>query len=522
MALVEINPTYRDFLARQGLADARELLNLRGVIICGHPDRHVLQLTLGADRDAVPCFLKREHRVSWRQRLANAWAGFGFISQSRREARLLAELRQAGVGCPEWIAAGEDDAGQAFLLLRAVGDSVDLRTFLQQRPRAGAAERRALAAQLGATLAHLHDAGFCHHDLYAKHVLVEPRKARFHILDWQRSRRAPELDWPRRWRDLAALHATLPDELAGARERLTCLAAYLRATCPGRAPREFRRQTLAAVEQQARVLLRQRKTREQRLTALPIGSQQLIWLDGEALCVTPEFEAAVAGNIPDWLTRPLADASRNCLAHTTLTIPQVGLATFVQRRRTDFVDWLRSRLKRKPPVSSELRLLGLIFRLQRHGIFTPRVLAYGQRVSGPAQVESFLLTAPTAATGPLTPWLATADDSQHRAVLRAAGAFLRRLHDAACYFAPRWEAGEQLGVHQGPRHQLDVVVVHPAGVQSVRRPNARLAQADLQALAQVLLRRRSDAVRLARSYCAGGDARKCLQTLLTARRRAGR
>jgi len=361
MALVEINPAYRDFLARQGLADARELLALRGVIICGHPDRHVLQLTLGADRDAVPCFLKREHRVSWRQRLANAWAGFGFISQSRREARLLAELRQAGVGCPEWIAAGEDDAGQAFLLLRAVGDSIDLRTFLQQRPHAGARERRRLARQLGATLAHLHDAGFGHHDLYAKHVLVEPRRARFHFLDWQRSRRARELDWPRRWRDLAALHATLPDELASTRDRLVCLSAYLRATCPGPVPRAFRRATLTAIAQQARLLLRRRQTREQRQTALPIGSQQLIWLDGEALCVTPEFQEAVAGCIPDWLTRPLTGGNRNCIAHTTRTVPAIGSVVLVQRRSTAVLGWLGRQLRRKPPVSPELRVLGLMY-----------------------------------------------------------------------------------------------------------------------------------------------------------------
>src|SRR6185437_2145150 len=102
---------------------------------------------------AVSAFLKREHRTRWRDRLANAWAGFGFVSKSCREYRLLQALAAAGVGCPEPVAAGEDGRGRAFLLLREVSGGRDLRAFL-----AGLAphERRRAARRLGGALARLH------------------------------------------------------------------------------------------------------------------------------------------------------------------------------------------------------------------------------------------------------------------------------------------------------------------------------------------------------------------------------
>ncbi len=220
MAFLEINPDYRDLLRRLGLLRAEDFLALPAVIVCGHPDRNVAQVALGG----VAAFLKREHRVPWKERLANAWSGFGWVSKSRREAATLRALRQAGVGCPDWIAVGEDDRGRAFLLLREVSGTVDLRHFLQRLapPR----DRHRLARRLGRELARLHDAGFDHPDLYAKHVLVDPDDGTFHFLDWQRSRRGRP-SWRQRCRDLAALHATLADDLASPRERLACLRAYL-------------------------------------------------------------------------------------------------------------------------------------------------------------------------------------------------------------------------------------------------------------------------------------------------------
>src|SRR5262245_42937181 len=170
MAWVEINPDYQEKLEQLGLTTASHFLNLPGVIVSGHPDRHVVQVRLGNGPEAIHAYLKREHRVAWRDRVLNALDGFGWVSKSVREAALLKALAGAGIGCAEFIAAGEDDRGRAFLLVRELTGFVDLRVFLRDSGSAPATERRRFARRLGETLARVHGAGFDHPDLYSKHV----------------------------------------------------------------------------------------------------------------------------------------------------------------------------------------------------------------------------------------------------------------------------------------------------------------------------------------------------------------
>ena len=184
---VEVHPRYRLFLRRQGLTEARHFLDLSAAVVSGHPGRSVARIALTGGDEVISAFLKRESRVSWHVRLTGAIAGFGFISRSLREARTLEALEREGVGCPEWLAAGEDDSGRAFLLIRETPGAMELRDWL--RREANPAARRRLARSLGAALAQMHAAGFTHPDLYSKHVLVGPDGKSVQFLDWQRSRR---------------------------------------------------------------------------------------------------------------------------------------------------------------------------------------------------------------------------------------------------------------------------------------------------------------------------------------------
>ncbi len=261
-AFVEIHPRCRAFLRRQGLSEARHFLGLSGVVVSGHPDRSVARTILSDGEQTICAFVKRETGVSWSVRLASASAGFGFVSRSLREARTLEALGREGVGCPEWLAAGEDEYGRAFLLVRETPGAAELRTWLVQQT--DPAVRRRLAHALGVALARLHAAGFSHPDLYSKHVLVGADGATVQFLDWQRSRRRVALSPRRRARDLASLHATLTDDLASARERLLCLRAYFAGlAAAGAAPaaagflRQVLRYTRAA-------RLRRRHVREKR------------------------------------------------------------------------------------------------------------------------------------------------------------------------------------------------------------------------------------------------------------------
>jgi tRNA A-37 threonylcarbamoyl transferase component Bud32 len=458
MALLEVNPRYRELLAGLGLTRPSDFLALPGVVYCGHPDRHVARVELGA----LGAFLKREHRVRWKERLSNAWCGFGFVSLARRECRFLQEVAAAGIGCPEPVASGEDGHGRAFLLVREVSGR-ELRTFLK---RASGRLRRRVAVGLGKALARLHAAGFDHPDLYSKHVFVSQgtdEGFRFHFLDWQRSRRRRQVNWAIRHRDLATLDATLAEELASARDRLACLRAYLRGAGPARLPRLAR--AAHAIRSRARRLLARRRIQELRQPPLVWGRQNLIWVRGEALCVTREFGAELRGSLPDWLALPDPE-SESCGEATGTLVERSGGRTALLICRSDSrpLAWLRARLRGRRLLSPELEQAGLLFRLQRYGIVTPRLLAVGQRHLRPWRTQSLLLLEPLRATEPLAAWLASQRDAEtRRVVLRRAAEVLRRIHDAGC----SWSAGgaPALALHVRTGATFEVVLGSVEGLR---------------------------------------------------------
>jgi tRNA A-37 threonylcarbamoyl transferase component Bud32 len=387
MGFIRINPEYQSLLERHGLTCAERLVELPGLIVSGHPERNVARVMLGD----TAAYLKREHRVRWRDRLRSAADGFGFSSLAVREADVLAALRRAGVPCPEWMAVGEGDGGRAFLLLRALPDAVDLRQFLQDRRRATAAARYEFARRLGAMLAAIHEAGFDHPDLYAKHVLVAPASGQCYFLDWQRSRRR-QLGWRQRARDLAALDATLTDEAVTGRERLACLHGCLGA---GATPRQVRR-FAQEVRRWTKRLLRYGHVRKERASPPPASEQGVFWLDGEALCVTREYWQDLRGKVPAWL--PLSDADRGT-SQTDVALPGGRRGLLVRRASDRRLAWLWCLFRRRPLLSPELRQAGALFRLQKHGLPAPRVLAFGQRRPRPWRTQSFLLTEVAAREG---------------------------------------------------------------------------------------------------------------------------
>jgi tRNA A-37 threonylcarbamoyl transferase component Bud32 len=455
MRFVQINPRYRDQLGAMGLHAPEHFLALSAVIVSGHPDRNVARVTLGNGPSALAAFLKREHRVRWRDRLASFVMGFGFVTKSQREAQLLQALEQASVGCPEWIAFGEDSQGRAFLLIRALTDAVDLRRFLQEQRGLPIKERRCFARRLGAALARLHAAGFDHPDLYAKHVFVSADGETIRFIDWQRSRRGQTSD-RQRCRDLAALHATLADDLASATERLACLQAYVMATWQGETPaermdsvpstqysalstehpvpsteypvpstqysvlstqysvlagpgsaetssirskaRQLLKRLAWAIHRQSQRLLQKRHIRAARPPSLA-EPQELVWLDGEALCITPEFLAALNGAVPHWLRLERVawrSADATC---AVVALPRGRQGVLVRRRRDQLLRWLWSAFRGQPLMSPEVRQAGVLFCKQRCGLPAPRLLAFGQRRPLPWRTDSFLLTELAAPTG---------------------------------------------------------------------------------------------------------------------------
>src|SRR5947209_4920976 len=149
MATLLVNPHYALHLWKQGLRGVEDYLtNVDGVAVGRHTHRVARRVPLGP----FTGYLKCEHRVLWKDRLASWWAGFGWSSKSRREWLVLQRLRACGLGCPEPLAVGER-SGQAFLLTRGLPDAVDLPTYLAFRPPP--ASRRLVLRGIGQAIADL-------------------------------------------------------------------------------------------------------------------------------------------------------------------------------------------------------------------------------------------------------------------------------------------------------------------------------------------------------------------------------
>ncbi|QDU22455.1 lipopolysaccharide kinase InaA family protein [Urbifossiella limnaea] len=396
---VEVHP---DFADRLEAATATELLELPGEVVSGHPDRHVVRVELpGWER---PLYLKRQHRVTWKERFRQWRAGFGWRSRCGREAELLKQLAAAGLPAPRWVAHGEDGRGRAFLLVEELSDAVELRQALH--PDAGG---------LGRAVAALHDAGFDTPDLTAKHVFIGEEVT---LIDWQSAHRGPAVAVGARLRAIAALHASLADYLATPRERLRFLRAYSRAA---NLPIDAR-----AVERLATTARQRRSIRDQRQPVVTAVGQRLVWLAGEAVCAVP----AVAETWP----RPAVCAPfyGDDAGIRRVTLPDGRPAELVTGTSFSpaarFRAWLRGRPWRSPGAT----LGRVLFHLERYGLPAPRLLAFGQRLTGPASADWFALYEPPAGQ-PLADWLATSPSAERReAVTRQCERLTTQLRDASC------------------------------------------------------------------------------------------
>jgi tRNA A-37 threonylcarbamoyl transferase component Bud32 len=506
MAFVEIHPEYQSLLERHGLTSADEFLDLAGVIYCGHPDRHVARVTLGQGPNTFAAFVKKELRVPWRDRLSSVVAGFGLASKSRREKALHIRLARAGIASPVVLAAGEK-GGRAFLLTREIPGAVDLRRFLESTRDHSL--RRQMARQLGTEIARIHAAGLAHRDLYSKHILIQsPGDGALPIiwfLDWQRSRAYRNLSRQRRSRDLAATHATLAAELASPRERLECLRAYLRACRiqPCRLASWARR-----ISRLSAGLLKKRHIRELLRPPLAPGTQNLIWLDGEALCVTREFDQEFQGRLPSWLPRlpPRTTAGRH-LHEMTVPLPEARLGRLSVRRESRPLRWLWSRLCGRRPASPELQEAANLFRLQRFGLPAPRLLAVGQRQNPPWRCQSFLLTEADRRVACLMDWLLGRECAplepdhfhERRRLVQQAADIVRRIHEAGFALPGMPELRGMLGLREEESGERHIVVQSAAGLRAVRRPRPATDLARLHRAFGPMITR-TDAVRFLLGY----------------------
>src|SRR5262249_32202479 len=160
----------------------------------------------------------------------------------------------------------------------------------------------------------------------------------------------------------------LADGLATPRERLTCLRSYLAGssgtTVPGWMDAAW------AVRRQATKLLRKRHVRAVRSCPQPFGKQGILWLDGDAQCVSQQSWEELAGRTRGGLR--LASGPETVATRKRATLPGGQEAMLVQARRSQPLRWLWAEFRGRPLVSAEVRQAGVLFGAWRHGQDVPR------------------------------------------------------------------------------------------------------------------------------------------------------
>jgi hypothetical protein len=99
--------------------------------------------------------------------------------------------------------------------------------------------------------------------------------------------------------------------------------------------------------------------------------------------------------MPNWLRIvPPASGLRGAVRSQPVPLSDGRRALLESRRSWRPLACLRVALGGRRPTSPELRRASQLFRLQRQGIESPRLLAFGQRTTWLGYVDSFVLVEP--------------------------------------------------------------------------------------------------------------------------------
>jgi hypothetical protein len=225
----------------------------------------------------------------------------------------------------------------------------------------------------------------------------------------------------------------------------------------------------------------------------PTGAQSLVWLDGEALCVTRAFRDEIGAQVPDWLRFRDAEAGGVEVARVCLGEGRAG--TLVRRTA---VPSLKSRLlsRWRPAPAPEVTHAALLFRLERHNVGCPKLLAFGQRQARPWQ-QSFVLSEAPPPAGTLRERLAGSSSPRERGHwLRQAGALLRGLHEAGYVLRQAAEFADACAIQDDNRAALTRI----EGIKRSKQLWSTLALMDLPGLREHYRLRSAEIMRFFLGY----------------------
>ena len=221
-----VNPRYAAAFAGRGWNSFSSVFQLFFPTDVRRRKMLVQRVTIPMADGDVPAFFKLYHHAR------SGWSFWMRASKARREFDNYATFERLGVPAAERIACGEERdwtgrLNRAFIITRAVAAS-ELDAFLRTAPRNN--HRREILAELAAMVRRLHSAGFFHHDLVARNVLVSheaPEQGpHLFLIDCPRGGFAHVGKERKRLRDLASLDKK-GSQLCSRAERLRFLLHYL-------------------------------------------------------------------------------------------------------------------------------------------------------------------------------------------------------------------------------------------------------------------------------------------------------
>ncbi len=434
----EIHPAAIAWLTGLGLCDSADFLRLPGEIIGGHISRNVARVRLPSPTGERVAYLKREHSISWRDRLKHAFDGYGFTSKSERELRVLRQLQSTNLTAPEWLAWGTDGNGRAFLLIEESVGYIPLNRLLEREVES--AVRREFADSLGELLADYHAAGFTQPDLLAKHVLVNERTLQIAVIDWQRTKRRKSFDIKSSFRALAQLHASLNDTMTWRALQYRCLQTYLMILKDRGISMPSLRQSAERIGRLATRLRRSRGILQGRRSSSNLPEQKLHWIDGEAICaVSTVAERLDVERVRNLFYPPVEQRD-------TLTI-LAGSEARILRESKQF--WLPSFMLSEKHRRDLLpmKVARLAFHLERLQLPAPRLIAFGIQTPAPKVRRSFVaLEHREGKAIPFSIWwdsIRRHEEPQARwKLIREFAELVRQMHEAGCVVANPGEFGE--------------------------------------------------------------------------------
>ena len=264
---VVVHAAYMPLLQENGIGSFRNVFQYAGGVRLDKPglgrrERIRVQLS-GSDGQPVTLYLKRYHRPGLRDQWRRMLTCRADHSAAWWEWQQVRRLRRAGIPTPIPVAFGEKMGGwrekcSFIVLASAPGESLERwvpRHLMDGQTTIGVEHRRTLVRQVALLARALHQAGFCHRDLYLSHVFVdmaEPSDPVLTLIDLQR---VFQPRWrKRRWRvkDLASLHFSCPRQAVSATDRLRFALAYLDADRLSPASKQLIRQVAAKAARIAR------------------------------------------------------------------------------------------------------------------------------------------------------------------------------------------------------------------------------------------------------------------------------